>query len=128
MSVASEEWAEGEWRKALVVAAGPDDTVWTTVYDLGYGLPFPAGLAGRVLRNAFTDEWHGRDAELVGRTDWLRAELEAAEQAEDPRLAPVWVGSAAGLIDAVEPAGTTVRPGVAEAERLLRDRPAETLR
>ena len=126
--VASEEWEGGEWRSAAVVAAGTDDTVRTLAYDRGWGLPMPEGIAGRVVRNAFTDEWHGREAELVARLGQVRPELEAATEAGDARIGSLWAGQGAGLVDAVEPAGAIVRRLVDEAERLLRERPAQLLR
>ena len=126
--VASQEWAGGEWRKARVVAAGTDDTVWTRTYDLGLSLPFPDGIGGRVLRNAFTDTWHGREAEVVAQRTELRAQLEAAAEVVDPDVEAVWAGAAAGLIQSVEPAGEIVRRIVAEAEHLLKGRPSQVLR
>ncbi len=117
----------GEW-KARVVAAGADDTVWTRTYDLGLSLPFPDGIGGRVLRNAFTDTWHGREAEVVAQRTELRTQLEAAEEAADADMEAVWAGAAAGLIQSVEPAGEIVRRIVGETERLLRERPSAVLR
>ncbi len=126
--VASEEWAGGGWRKARVVTAGTDDTVWTRVYDLGLSLPFPDGIGGRVLRNAFIDAWHGREAEVVAQRAELRAQLEAAADVADADVEAVWAGAAAGLIQSVEPAGEIVRRIAAEAERLLGERPSQVLR
>lgn len=90
--VASEEWEGGDWRRAGVVAAGTDDTIRTLAYDRGWGLPMPEGIAGRVVRNAFTDEWHGREAELVARLGKVRPRLEAATEAGDARIGSVWAG------------------------------------
>ncbi len=82
----------GDWRRAGVVAAGTDDTIRTLAYDRGWGLPMPEGIAGRVVRNAFTDEWHGREAELVARLGKVRPRLEAATEAGDARIGSVWAG------------------------------------
>jgi nitronate monooxygenase len=121
--VASAEWAGGDWRKDRVVAASTDDTIWTRAYDLGWGLPFPDGIAGRVLRNDFTAAWHDRDDAILAEQQRIRAMLETADEAGDPALAPVWAGSTAGLIHAVEPAAAIVRRVAADAERLLREGP-----
>ncbi|CAA9544452.1 MAG: Enoyl-[acyl-carrier-protein] reductase [FMN] [uncultured Thermomicrobiales bacterium] len=117
--VASVEWEGEAWRKDRVAAASTDDTIWTLAYDLASELPFPDGIGGRVLRNAFTDAWHGREAEIAGRRVELQRQLETAETDADPRDAAVWAGSGAGLIHAVEPAADIVRRVVAEAERCL---------
>jgi nitronate monooxygenase len=62
--VASEEWGGGEGEQRAVLAASADDTVRTSVFDLVRGAPFPEGSADRVLRNAFTAAWHGREASI----------------------------------------------------------------
>lgn len=126
--VASYEWAGDDWRKAHVVAAGADDTIRTLAYDLGHGLTFPEGIGGRVLSNAFTDAWHGRDVEVLANQDEIRRQLQAASDAGDAEMAAVWAGNAVGLIHGVESATDIVRRVVAEAERLLRVRTATILR
>jgi len=126
--VASEEWEGGDWRRVGVVAAGTDDTIRTLVYDRAWGLPMPDGIVGRVVRNAFTGEWHGREAELVARLAEVRPRVEAATEAGDTQIGSVWAGQGVGLVDAVEPAGAIVRRLVDEAECLLRERPSQLLR
>jgi nitronate monooxygenase len=76
------------------------------------------------VRNAFTDEWDGREAEIVARLAELRPRLEAAEDAGDTEVIAVWAGQGAGLVRSVEPAGEIVRRIVEEAERLLCERQA----
>jgi nitronate monooxygenase len=123
----SRESAGSEWGKARIVAAGTDDTVLTKVYDLISGSPFPAGIADHVLQNRYTRTWHGREAELLQeRTTW-RGRLEQASQQGDAELAAVRAGNVAGLIHAVEPAGDILRRIIAEAEVILRRRPAQVL-
>ena len=125
--VASEEWAGGDWYKEAVVRAGTDDTVRTLAYDVVWDDPFPSGIANRVLCNAFTNTWHGRDAEVATQRTAFEAQLTEARIAENPDVAAVLAGSAVGLIDAVESAGSIVRRVVAEAEHLLRERPSQLL-
>ena len=122
--VASREAGEPEWAKERIVAAGPDDTVLTHAYDLALQAPFPAGIGDRVLRNDFTAAWHDRDAEVIGRREELATQVVAAIRAGDARVAAVRAGTASGLIHAVEPAGDILRRIVAEAQAILRDRPA----
>jgi nitronate monooxygenase len=126
--VASWEAASAEWAKQRVVAATADDTVLTRAYDLATAAPFPPEIRDRVVRNAFTAEWAGRDDEVVARRTEVRAQLARAEETGDTRIAAVRAGTVAGLIGAVEPAGEIVRRIAAEAEQLLRERPRQLLR
>ena len=125
--VASDEWAGEGWRKAGVVEAGTDDTVRTLSYDLAWEEPFPDGIAIRVVRDAFTDAWHGRDDEVVANRTQLQEVLRKARTAGEP-VGAVLAGSGVGLVDAVEQAGEIVQRIVAEAESLLRGRPSQVLR
>ena len=108
-------------QKAALVASDGDDTVHADITDIAMGMTWPTGIAGRVMRNRFTEDWLGRDEEL-------RAEVAAIpepfgwtgrnNQAEDTLLN--WAGESAGLVDAVRPAAEIVASTVAEAEALLR--------
>ncbi|HYF64341.1 MAG TPA: nitronate monooxygenase [Herpetosiphonaceae bacterium] len=126
--VASHEWGGGAWEQQAVLAATADDTVRTSVYDQVRGAPFPAGIADRVLRNAFNAAWEGRAGDIAARQAELRREIEAAGQRNDPAVVDISAGVAAGLIQSLEPAGDIVRRIVAEAEGILRERPAALLR
>ena len=126
--VASAEAEGGSWVKERVVAAGTDDTVLTRAYDIVTQAAFPPGIGDRVVRNDYTDTWHGRDDELLARRPELHAQLVQAAKEGDGRIAPTRAGNAVGLIHAVQPAADIVRAIVAEAERLLRDRPGQVLR
>ncbi len=126
--VASVEAEGGSWVKERVVAAGTDDTVLTRAYDIVTQAAFPPGIGDRVVRNDYTDAWHGRDDELPARRPELHAQLVQAAKAGDGRIAPTRAGNAAGLIHAVEPAADIVRAIIAEAERILRERPGQLLR
>jgi nitronate monooxygenase len=125
--VASREADGGSWVKERVVAASTDDTVLTRAYDLATQAPFPPGIGDRVVRNQYTDAWHGRDEDVVARRDELRAELVRAAKAGDGQIAPTRAGNAVGLIHAVQPAAEIVRQIIADAERILRERPGQIL-
>ncbi len=126
--MASREWAGDAWGQARVVAAGTDDTVLTRAFDLAMGHPFPASYPARVIRNDFTDAWDGHDAAVVARSAALRAAIQRAERAGDADIAEVIGGNAVGLVHTVEPAGDILRRIIAEAETILRTRPAEIMR
>jgi nitronate monooxygenase len=125
---ASTESDGSEWGKARIVDAGADDTVLTKVYDLVSQAPFPDQIADRVLQNAFTQSWHGKEEELVRQREEWRRTLQEASRTEDARFVAVRAGTAAGLVHRVEPAGDILRRIVAEAEHILRRRPAQVLR
>ena len=125
---ASQQSAGSAWGKARIVAASTDDTVLTRAYDLAMGSPFPEGISDHVLRNAYTDRWQGREGEVVARREELRAQVRRAAEEQDASVAPVRAGNAVGLIHAVEPAGDILRRLVAEAEAVLRSRPAQLVR
>jgi nitronate monooxygenase len=118
--VASQEWGGQPWEQAAVVAATADDTVRTSVYDLVRAAPFPEGIADRMLRNAFVDTWQGREGELLAQREILRQQLAEAARRGDAAMVDISAGVGAGLVRAVEPAGTIVRRIVGEAEQQLR--------
>jgi nitronate monooxygenase len=109
------------------LAAGPGDTVLTDVFDVAGGLVFPPDVHTRVVRNDFTDRWHGREEELAAWTEEERAAwiVEGLGTADEGVLA---AGEGVGLVHEVEPAGTLVARLVSETDRLLLDRPDEVLR
>ncbi|MQG77595.1 MAG: nitronate monooxygenase [SAR202 cluster bacterium] len=125
--VASLESAREDWEKQIVVKAGVDETVLTKAYDLAMGSAFPADIGDRVIRNDYTGEWHGRDAEVVAKSEALKAQVTAAIQAKDAGTAPIRAGNAVGLISSVEAAGELLRKIVEEAESILRGRPSALL-
>lgn len=109
--------------KRRVLDAGPHDTVLTEVFDLAVGIPWPSGVRGRAIRDAFTDRWHGNEQQLS-----LRAETEGGPTAgDDPAPVALYAGEAAGLITSAEPAGQVVRRLAAETESVLRAKCAASL-
>ena len=101
--------------KAAIVASDGADTVFTRAYDIASGLPWPAPIGERVRRDAFTDEWAEREAELRR----VREGVVAG--------APVLYGQSARSVDAVVPAAEVVRRVSEDAEELLRTRPGPLL-
>src|SRR5438093_9928891 len=68
-----------EEHKRLIVKSDGQDTIYTRVYDVLSGAPWPAGIAERVRRNRFTDEWDGREDEIAAQRDALQPRVQAAE-------------------------------------------------
>lgn len=117
---ASEEAMVHPNMHTAAIAATGDSSIRTSVTDIARRLDWPARYSIRVLRNDFTDHWHGREDELR-----QVAEAEAAKYAKgyaegDARISTPIAGEAAGLIHSVEPAGAIVERIASEAESLLK--------
>lgn len=103
--LACDEAANTDAAKAAVLSADLDATRYTTVLDVGQGIPWPAEFGGRALRNDFADTWHGREDEL----------RQTGARLAEP---PVWAGQAVGLVTARRPAAEVVTE-LAGAEALI---------
>ena len=82
-------------------------------------IDWPERYTARVLRNTFTERWHGREDELLAVAEVEAAKYRQAWLEGDPGNANTFIGEAVGLIDAIEPAGDIVMRMAREAERLL---------
>jgi nitronate monooxygenase len=122
--VASAESAAPAFAQERMIAAGTDDTVWTRSYDVVRGSDFGPTVAGRAVRNAFTDAWDGREGEAQANGARLIERIDAAAVAGDTSVVPVWASTGIGLIRDVEPAGSLVRTICDEAEQIVRARAA----
>jgi len=114
-----ESLAHPEMVKAAILATG-DQTIRSCVMDLARGLDWPQRYTARVLRNAFTDRWHGDLDGLLANAQAEAARWSAAWEAGDTDVANTFVGEAAGLIRGQVPAGEIIGNMVTEAEALLR--------
>jgi len=111
-----------EEHKRLIVESDGEDTVYTRAYDVLWGAPWPEGIAERGRRNRFTDEWTGREDQIVVRREELQARVQAAEKAFDLDDRAVLYGQSAGAVRAVRPAAEVLREMCDDAERILRER------
>jgi len=116
-----------EHKQAIVQSDG-EDTIYTRSYDALWGAPWPEGIAVRVQRNRFTDEWHGRDIEIVERREELQKRVQAADNTFDAGDREVIFGQSAGAVRAVRPASEVLRTICDDAERLLKDRARDLLK
>ncbi len=99
--------------KEGIVGASEEDTVVTRVYT---------GKTARVIRNPYTDQWAGREAEIDRfpiqlQKNWenVQAAVEGGET--DRGMMPA--GQASGVIHSIEGAADVVRSMMAEAEAVL---------
>jgi nitronate monooxygenase len=105
--------------KARLVAAGAEDTMRTSTFDIVRGYDWPENFTGRALRNAFTDRWHGREADLAAAAAQEMPRYKAAVESADFATGVIFAGEAADLIADVPTAAEIVARMVTEAEAAL---------
>jgi nitronate monooxygenase len=101
--------------KAITAARAADTTRGRAV-DVAAGSDWPARYPARTLRNRFTEEWQGREAELDDST--LR-EFKQGVARRDPDYVPIWAGEAVDLITEHEGASLLVERIVEQAQRAI---------
>jgi nitronate monooxygenase len=119
---ASVEAAAVAAAKERIVAANGDKTTRGILFDIVRRNVWPAPYGGRVLQNAFSERWRGREAELLQNQEAEAERYAAARAAGDFDTAAVIAGEAVDLISDIPPAGEIVTRIAAEAERLVADR------
>jgi nitronate monooxygenase len=116
-----------EEHKQAVVRSDGEDTIYTRTYDVLWGQPWPEGIAERVQRNKFTDEWHGRYDEIATSREDLQKRVQAAQTDFKAGVRAILYGQSAGAVPAIRPAAEVLKTICDDAERLLRDRPRDLL-
>jgi nitronate monooxygenase len=118
--LAAEEARNSPAARQRVVEAGETETVYTRVFDVAQGIPWPTQYHGRALSNAFTARWDGREGELAGDEEAKRAFQKARADEDYAGSALLYAGQSVGVIERVEPAEAIVQRIAREAEELLR--------
>jgi nitronate monooxygenase len=98
----------GDDYKDAITASDGCDTVFSSAHDIASGRPWPQGIGVRTQRDAFTDEWAGREAELRTRAPGIT-----------PLPRPRFFGQSARFVGDVRPAADVVRQISDDAERVL---------
>ena len=106
--------------EAAKLASG-DDTIRSTVMDVARKLKWPERYTARVLKNAFTERWHGDIDGLIADAERQADLWREAWEGGNTNVANTFVGEVAGLIDDVVPAAEIMDRIMAEAESRLRD-------
>jgi nitronate monooxygenase len=109
------------------IAANGDGTVRQIAADIAAGWDWPAEYTGRVLRNDFVKRWVGRETEHRAAAETERPAYRTAFIDGRPNEIGVYAGEVVGLIHERVPAANVVAQVMAEAEALLRSRPASLL-
>lgn len=99
--------------------ANGDETIRSSVMDIVRNKPWPNRFTARVLRNRFTDEWHGRESELASQSDSIGPRWEEAWAKGDVSIANTFIGEATGLINEIDSAAELVGAISAQASKLL---------
>lgn len=113
--------------KQLIVSSDGHDTVHTRAFDVVSGMPWPDTIGERVRRNRFTQEWAGREAELIERRAEIAGDNPFLVEDPDPATEPMAYGQGAGFVDAIRPAAEVLERICGPAEQILRSRPASML-
>ena len=116
--LACDEASDSEDAKERVLRADETSTVYTTAFDRALGLPWPEGVGGRALRNAFTEEWAGHE-ESVDPGTKAGAHMRAAWAAGDLDVAPLYAGQIVGSVARRRSAAEVVTEMARGAELLL---------
>ena len=123
--VGSRLWASEEalvhpnmWNAAM--AATGDDTIRSSVMDIARHLNWPKEYTARVLKNAFTAQWHDDTEGLLEHATeqadlWKQAWLDG-----NTEIANTFVGEAAGLINDILPAAVIIDSMVSQAKEQLK--------
>ncbi|MBK1662815.1 NAD(P)H-dependent flavin oxidoreductase, partial [Paracraurococcus ruber] len=116
---ATQEAAGAQAAKERMVAASGDQTIRSILFDIARRNVWPVPYTGRVLRNAFSERWRGREAELLQHQEAEAARYAAAREAGDFDTAGVIAGEAVDLIGDIPPAAEVVERIAREAEALI---------
>jgi nitronate monooxygenase len=103
---------------AGLVAAGGDDTVRTSVFDVVRGPAWPPGHDGRAVRNRLIERWHDQPEAVITCHPEAVDEYAAARD-EGYSVKPLWAGEGLDLISGIAPAKAIVDRIVADASGLL---------
>ncbi len=111
---------ESLWDQAMkekAVASGGDQTAQTRVFDIVRGAAWPAIYPGRVVRNRFFEQWHGKEDALQTQQKDVEARLGPADDLEQRA---VWAGEAVDLVGDIPSARDLIERIVDQAAAVLR--------
>lgn len=87
-------------KKSAVGHATLDDTLYTNAFDIAQKLPWEREYGGRALKNAFAEEWVGREDELlqaVEASDNITQSVNEAIASGNLDKLPIYAGEAAAF-------------------------------
>ena len=120
----SESLVHSNHQRAALASTG-DGTIRQKSADIARGYDWPEEFTGRVLRTAFVERWHGREAEHRAAAEAARPDYLAAVAEGQTDESGVFIGEAIGLMRDVPPTAEILARVSKEAEALLRGRARE---
>ncbi len=118
---ATVEFSAKQSQKDAIVRSDGSNTAADLVFDAPYPIAWPETIVGRAIRNRFSEEWSGREAEVRAKARSYSSPFGLVmELGGDPETEINWAGESAGLVQGIRPAADVVRETVAQAEQLLR--------
>ena len=115
---ASEEANGSDAAKAQIVRATGDDTIRSKVFDVARGVDWPWHFTGRVVSNAFLQQWHEDIENLKSQAESERTRY-LGSSPEDFDIRVTIAGEAADQIHCIEPAKVIIDRMMDEARRWL---------
>jgi nitronate monooxygenase len=116
---ASKEAAGFAAAKERIVAGTGDQTVRGILFDIARRNVWPVPYTGRLLRNKFSEQWRGREVELLQHQNDEAEKYFDARQKGDFDIAGVIAGEAVDLIADIPPAAEIVDRMMNQATALL---------
>ena len=107
-----------EFTRNAIVESGGEGTERRRVLDIARNVRWPSRYPARTLRNAFLEEWRGREDELE-HDESAKERFHHLLADGDPGAVPVWAGEGIDLITRILPAADLVRMMAADAEAAL---------
>jgi nitronate monooxygenase len=117
--VATRESLWADYRKGALTAGRADDTMQSRIFDTLNEPAWPPEFPARFLRNATSDRWTGREADLEADAEAERARYQATP-VEDLSQRLVIAGEGLDLIGDIPSARQVVERTVAEAVAVMR--------
>ena len=99
--------------KARLIAASADDTLYTPLFDIAnnqaFGrVPWPKGIAARVLRNQFVDEWQDKISQVTSANEVLMSQYEQQVKNKNYDVCVVYAGESVDSITRIQPAANVI--------------------
>ena len=113
---------ESLWDAALkqgTVTAAGDQTEQTRVFDIVRGAKWPSHFPGRVVRNDFFAQWHGREQELQAAREQAEKQY-LASAPTDLGMRVLWTGEGVDLVNDILPAAEIIERVIEQAAAALR--------
>jgi nitronate monooxygenase len=106
-------------KRRIVQCKGGEETIRGILFDMARSNVWPAPFTGRVLRNQFSDQWVGRERDLLQQLHVETPRYLEARANGDFDTAAVIAGESAGLVHDILPARTIVANIVSEMREIL---------